>query len=253
MCRLEPLTTRHGRLPSPSSQFCRTPASDGSAAIKYGSSSRMNGPCQAACAAASARRPKKRPPVRVFDIGEAGESLRDGGGQVAPLHGRRRLVRDRVEAAAAPRPLGEQPRLAYPAAAPDDRERPRAAQRPVQPPQLVDAIQELHRSIMRARIMLTIIITCSIGSVFAASQHRRQWHGGCDTGGVAGGLLTAPARRLAGSAARASARKSARISLSGLDGYFHAPGGPLPTVLHPLGPRNATAPRRLLCTSLSAP
>ena len=57
----------------------------------------------------------------------------------------------------------------------------------------------------------------------------------------------------AGSAARASARKSARILLSGLDGYFDAAGGLLATVLHPLGPRNATAPRRLLGTPLSAP
>ena len=57
----------------------------------------------------------------------------------------------------------------------------------------------------------------------------------------------------AGSAARASARKSARILLSGLDGYFDAPGGPLATVLHPLGPRDATAPRWLLCAPLSAP
>ena len=51
---------------------------------------------------------QERAPVRVFDVGKAGEPFGDRSGQVAPLHRRRGLVSHGVEAVVTPGPLDEQ-------------------------------------------------------------------------------------------------------------------------------------------------
>ena len=101
---------------------------------------------------------QKRAPVRVLDVGKAGESFSDRFRQVAPLHGRRGLIGHRVQAAVPPRPLDEKPRLADPAAPPNDRERSGPRQHIVQPLHLLAAIEELHSAIMDSNIMFFNII-----------------------------------------------------------------------------------------------
>ena len=101
---------------------------------------------------------QKRAPVRILHVREAGEPLGDRLGQIAPLHRRRRLIGDRIQAAAPPGPFDEQARLADPAAPPDDGERAGTQERAVQPAHFVIAIEKLHGDIMRDSIMFVCII-----------------------------------------------------------------------------------------------
>ena len=98
-------------------------------------------------------------PVRIFDIGKAGKPLRNSGSEVSPLDCGCRLIGDRIQTAAPPRPLDEQTRLADATTAPDHRKRARLPQRLIKAAQLVVTIYELHPIIMPTNIMLTSIIS----------------------------------------------------------------------------------------------